>query len=379
MMSRMARARHVHGGSPLPRLLALALVAGALLVPATYAAVHIGLNWHHEGFAAMRGTLCSPGRAVRAGASPYPSPTPVSNLAGSPSVYTPPLILVAGVPLSLLPFDAAAAAWALVLVAASASALALLGVRDRRCYALALLSIPVFGDVLGGNATPLLVLLVAAAWRYRDRPWAPGLALAGALTIKPFVAPLLVWLLVTGRRRSLLAAAAGSVLLALAGWAVIGFDGLRDYPHLVANLGGVAGPHGAGVYALARDLGAGHGTAEAAALLLAVVVLAAFRGTFESGVLASLLATPVIWAHYFALLFVVAAAASTTVSLLWLLPLALGPSTFYPGSVRPAWVTLAGLLAALVICARSAEGPAERGRGSLRLAQRRRPSATPAR
>jgi hypothetical protein len=330
------------------RVLVIALVGAALLVPSGWAAHNVAVSWDKQGFVDLRGTLWDPGKAIRDGSSPYPKPTPVSNLTGSPSVYPPPLILVAGVPLSLLPFWLAAVIWGVVLVGSLVGALALLDVRDWRCYAIALLSAPFVLGAVYGNATPLLVLLVAAAWRYRDRPWAPGLAIGGALAIKPFVAPLLVWLAVTRRWRSLIAAVAGSAGLALAGWAVIGFKGFRHYPELVGNIGGVAGPHGASIYALARNLGASHTTAELAGLLVAAVILVWGRASFQSALLASLVATPVVWPHYFALLFVVAAIESPTLSALWFVPLILGPGAFYVGSTRPTWVTAANL-AALVI------------------------------
>jgi len=153
---------------------------------------------------------------------------------------------------------------------------------------------------------------------------------------------------VTRRWRSLLAAVAGGAGLAFVGWALIGFKGFRHYPELVANLGGVAGPHGASIYALARDYGASHETAELAGLLIAAAILAWGRASFQSAVLASLVATPVIWPHYFALLFVVAAIESPTLSALWLVPLVIGPGAFYVGSTRPTWVTVANLVALVV-------------------------------
>jgi len=155
----------------------VAIVAAALLVPSGYAVRNVALTWHKQGFVDLRGTLWDPGHAIRAGSNSYPNPTPVSNLTGSPSVYPPPLILVAGVPLSLLPFGVAAVVWGAVLIASFVGALALLDVRDWRCYAIALLSAPFVLGTVYGNTTPLIVLLVAAAWRYRDRPWAPGLAI----------------------------------------------------------------------------------------------------------------------------------------------------------------------------------------------------------
>ena len=99
---------------------------------------------------------------------------------------------------------------ALFLVLALGSvllALDLLGVRDWRCYGLALLTAPVVDTVSLGAISSMLLLGVALAWRYRDRPFVAGAVTAVTAVAKVFVWPLFVWLLATRRFRAALVAA----------------------------------------------------------------------------------------------------------------------------------------------------------------------------
>ena len=66
-----------------------------------------------------------------------------------------------------------------------------------------------------GNITILLVLLVALAWRYRDRARIAGLALGAAIAAKLFVWPLVVWLLLTRRYRAAAWASGRRVILVI--------------------------------------------------------------------------------------------------------------------------------------------------------------------
>ena len=65
-----------------------------------------------------------------------------------------------------------------------------------------------------GTVEPLLVLLIALAWRWRDSELRAGAVLAAGILIKPLVAPLAVFFLATRRLRSVAAAA----VLVVAGW-----------------------------------------------------------------------------------------------------------------------------------------------------------------
>ena len=79
--------------------------------------------------------------------------------------------------------------------------LRMLGIRDVRCYAAALLWVPSVSGVLLGNLSIPLAFAAAVAWRYRDRVWPPAWALGLAISAKLLMWPLLVWTLATRRLR----------------------------------------------------------------------------------------------------------------------------------------------------------------------------------
>jgi hypothetical protein len=72
-------------------------------------------------------------------------------------------------PFAVLPDEAGRALVFLLTLACVPLALRLLGVRDWRCFGLALLTAPVLDSVSLGALSSVLLLGVAAAWRYRDR------------------------------------------------------------------------------------------------------------------------------------------------------------------------------------------------------------------
>lgn len=320
----------------LPRVLALyALVL--------FAALQVYVVIHHFGGADFRGTLWSPGHHVRAGVSPYPDPS--GPMTGSPSVYLPPVILMIGVPFSFLPFGLSAIVFGVALMACVAYALSIVGLRDWRCYAVALLSVPILGSVGYGNPTPLVLLAVAIAYRAQGDSSRRAIAIAAAAIVKPFVIPLFAWL---GLRRVGLGVAA-FVVAAIAGWAVIGFDGFVRYPELLNNLTAAQGSHGASVYALAVGLGASSGLAVGCAVAAAIAVLIAGRASFEAAILASLLGPTIIWGGYYMLLFLVLAIRSPRFSWRWLVGLCYVPQMFDPGATRPTWAIALAIAGALFV------------------------------
>lgn len=301
------------------------------------------------------------GRNVLAGIDPYP-PADARVLAGEHSFVYPAPTLALFVPLALLPFEAAAVVVTVLSVAAVAGALAALGVRDRRCYAAALFS-PAVADAVGlGALSPFLLLGVALLWRYRDRPAAAAPLAAALLVSKLFLWPLLVWLAVTRRTRTAFAALALAIGASAAAWAAIGFDGLLAYPRILAVLADAVQEKSYSAVALGLALGLPQAAATAVAVaggavaLAATVVLArradAGRSSLAAAIAASLLLTPIVWTHYFALLFVPIALFRQRLALVWLLPLLMwaSPEQSHGDALKIAFC-LGVALAVLALCA----------------------------
>jgi glycosyl transferase family 87 len=271
------------------------------------------------------------GRDVLAGRNPYPAAR-VAALRGQDQFVYPAPAAVAMAPLALLPLAVAATAFILANLAAVVVALRLVGVRDWRCHALALCSLATLQGVVMGQVSCLLLLAAAAAWRWRDRTPVAAVAVATAIALKLFLVPLAVWLWVTGRR----AAAALAVALAAAGtlvaWAVMGFRGMAEYPHLLSALSRVEQGFGFSPVALTTGLGLSGGAGRAlalaatAALLIAAGVLArradGDRRAFALAVVACLTLSPIVWLNYFVLLLAPLGLAARRLSPAWLLVLA---------------------------------------------------------
>jgi hypothetical protein len=272
------------------------------------------------------------GNAILHGDSPYPPPDRAVLASEDEFVYPAPAGLASAV-FALLPTSVAEAAFILVLTAAVVAALWSLGVRDWRCYGAAFLSRPTIDAILTGTVSPLLLLGVALLWRYRNRPYAAAAVAAGMVMLKLFLWPLLVWLLVSRRVRSGLVAALSAAVVSLVSWAVIGFAGFTDYPALLRAL--ADGLQGKGYSLVALGLASGLNVSAAHLLMYAVGValLVAVvrwsvpgevgdRRSLAAAVGAALALSPIVWSHYWVLLFAPLALARPRWSLLWLLPIA---------------------------------------------------------
>ncbi len=277
-------------------------------------------------------TFWESGRAVLHGRSPYPDALPVvaTRTEFRPFVYPAPAA-VAMVPFALLPLAVADALFALVGAGAIVLALRLLDVRDWRCYGAAFASFPAFAAIGNGAISSLLVLGAAALWRYRDRALAAGALLAALVAAKLFLWPIGIWLLATRRFRASLVAALVGVAGTLACWALLGFAGLAQYPHLLDRLTALVAAKSFSPYALVVSFGGSPAVARlvtaagGAAILAAVAVVArAAEGDRRGYILAlagALFLSPIVWPHYLVLLYVPAALASRRLSAPWLLPL----------------------------------------------------------
>lgn len=244
----------------------------------------------------------------------------------------PALTAFAFAPFALVSASAAACVFVALSLAALACALRVLGIRDRRLWAAALLWWPVISAWQAGNMGLLLVLLLALIWHFRERPVLCGMLVAVAVTAKPMLWPLAIWLIATRRWRSAAAAVGVGGVANLAAFALLGMSEISRYLHLSSQLTGVQLHRGYGVIAIALRAGVSPSAAWACLVFLTtVLVLACWLAgrrddqarSFHLAVLIMLVASPVVWNHYLALLLVPVAISRPRAAPLWFLPLIL--------------------------------------------------------
>ena len=294
--------------------------------------------------------------AVLHGHSPFVAAT-AQALAGFDKFVYPPVTALFFSPLTVLPLEAARVLMLVACIVCVFVALRLLDVRDWRCYGVAAMSAPVVNSLALGALTSFLLVGVAATWRYRDRPAVAGWAAAVTAALKLFLWPLGIWLIVTRRLRATLVFALAAIFVLVAGWAVIGFAGLGSYPRLLQMLTKLEASMSYSPVALLHLSGRA-ATALSVALVAAVVLGVALfartadgdRRAFAVAVLGSLLATPVLWMHYFVLLLVPIALYRPRLSAVWFAPLILWltPTTHSHGDTWRIALAL-GVLAAVAV------------------------------
>lgn len=263
--------------------------------------------------------LWKAGHDVVTGHSPYPFVYPA-----------PAAILMA--PFGALPWSVAVAAFAAVATGAVVFALRMLGVRDWRCYGLALGWLPVASTTTLGALSTLLAFGAAVAWRYRDRRIVVAAAVAAVIAVKVFLWPLLIWLVATRRFGTAVRSVVMGVVLALGCWSVIGFDGMLDYPRHLGDVASSQQSRSFSPFALLRSLGLPNGPSQVVLLVLAVSAIGAIvvlarradgdRRAFVAAVGTALALSPIVWLHYFTLLYVVVALYRKRASVAWFVPLA---------------------------------------------------------
>jgi alpha-1,2-mannosyltransferase len=340
-----------------PNLLRFARDSMLVILAASVIGLSLGSTFGGHHYGDLR-VFRAAGRAVLDGHSPYPPPDD-SVLRGQDNFVYPAPAAVVMVPLALLPLPVAAAVFLVLSSLAILAAFRLSRLRDWRLAALMLSSVTVLQGLALGTVTPLLVLACAIAWRFRDRRWIPAIAVAGAVVLKLYLAPLILWLALTGRRGTALRAAGIALAVAFAGWATVGFAGLGRYPTLLRAVARVEGDEGLSVATLGQALGLGSGAARAIAAGLAVVLIgAAWRvrsrahlgeeGAFALIVIACLVASPIVWTDYHMLLILPVILLAPRPSPLWAVPVI---AWFYGGNngVLPTWkIVFANLVLAVV-------------------------------
>jgi Glycosyltransferase family 87 len=345
-----------------------------------------GLNPYHAGFLAHQAAI------MRAGGVAIGETT---QRTFSLPVYPAPANL-AIIPLSLLPFWLAGTIYSVLSVAAIVLAIWWLEVRDWRCYALTLLSSPFILGMFLGALGPFLVLGAAAAWRWRDRLWAPAIAIATIVVAKIFPCLLAIWLLATRRYRAFWLAVAIGVAVTLIAWATIGFAGMLEYPQMLANVSFIQELRASSLVAILIALGFSPFAATVLAVAAGIGLLAEAwrvargpdgdRKALGLAIIASLTAAPIVWDHYFVLLFIPIALRSPKLSGLWFLPLtapilvaimrAVVPgsgSVLHPNTLRnaTAWVMIEAVVALSLYVS-----PADLRVFQRRITRRLRPGAS---
>ena len=301
---------------------ALVLVATVYITGLLYSAQTVGLGFD------FRFQYYDAATAIVNGEPLYTHPGDPALEVGKAYVYPPPLA-AAVTPLTVLSRDAAtllAIAGALAAVLAS---LALVGVRDMRCFAAVVVTAPVWNVLETANVTAVLTLALALAWRFRAAVWPLAMILGAAIATKMFLWPMVVWAF--GMRSYGIVVRTAFVMVAILGvtWLMAGFQGIATYPDLVSSLARIHAPNSYSVVGMMSALGLGYVPAHVVMLGVGGAVLAACvvfgrRGdeerAFGLGVAATLCLTPILWQHYLCLLLVPLGVARPRFSLLWLLP-----------------------------------------------------------
>jgi hypothetical protein len=220
-------------------------------------------------------------------------------------------------PLSQLTLDQSGMVWYLLHVVVIVSACLLMPVRlTIRLAALGIstLSFAVLRDLVVGNVSAMLLLPMAVAWRFLDRP-AGSVALALAISVRATFGVFLGWQLLRRAWRPLAWSVLTGVGLIVASLAFVGIDGYREYLTMLGHVRIDADLRSADLSRAAIALGAPDDSAWEAVvigwLIAGLALLASLRRDREVGFMvalgASLLLAPLMWEHYLALLALPAA------------------------------------------------------------------------
>ena len=258
-------------------------------------------------------------KEMLAGTNPYP-PTDFDPTMGHNFIW-PPLVAYLAAPLTALSLGAADVVMLLLGLVCMAAALWLVGLRDWRVYGVVALWPEVVGEMRVSHLTAPLCLLLALAWRSRDRRLAPGAAIGVATALKFFVWPLGFWLASRGRHAATLLAAgiaACSLLM------ILPYVPIDHYARALLQLGRGFDQDSYTVFGLAVQGGASESAGRIAMWAVGLLLLGAtwrYR-SFTLAVAAALTLSPIVWLDYFALAMVPLAIARPRLSWVWFLPLA---------------------------------------------------------
>ena len=253
---------------------------------------------------------------ISGGASfPYPAPTA--------------LLLV---PFGLLSSSVASVPVTAACVLSAPLALWIVNIRDWRVYGAVAMWAPVVIAWQTANLTLPIVVGTALLWRYRGREWPAAALVAVLVSIKPIMAPLWLWLLLTGRWHTAKLAALLGLTVSAASWAILGWHEFGSWLGLLSRQGNLRDGTGYSLIAVATHLGLARGLGlaliMASGCALAAILMGRSRAWrerqgFGVAILLGIVISPQIDLHYLALLMVPLALAQPRLMWAWLAPVVL--------------------------------------------------------
>jgi alpha-1,2-mannosyltransferase len=229
--------------------------------------------------------------------------------------YYPPTFAPLLLPFALLAEGPAIWAWIGLSLVAFVVGVAMLPVsRSVRWWILLLagLSFPFVYAVKLGQVGPILFLAFAIGWRGMDDPVRLGTSAAAGAAIKLQPGLVLVWALLTGRSRAVVVGTVVLVALAAAATLMAGPSAWSDFFVLIRTVTDpIATERNLTPGAVAYQLGASATLATGVQLVSTVGLVAAFlaairwagdEASYLVAVIASQLASPILWDHYAMLL-----------------------------------------------------------------------------
>jgi Glycosyltransferase family 87 len=276
--------------------------------------------------------------------------------------YYPPTFVPFILPLGLLSATTAVWLWTALLIVTFLIGVAVMPVSTTVRWWIVLLaglSWPFVYAVKLGQVGPLLFACFAVGWRWLDDPLRLGLsgALGAAIKLQPGL--ILVWALLTGRYRAVVAGVVALVVLSAVATLLAGVGSWADFITLVRRVSDpITTAHNFTPGAIAYQLGLGADVASviqlaSTILVLVLVVVAARRAASEASylvaIIASQLLSPILWDHY-ALLLLLPVAYLLAAGRWWALVIPLATAFplvgITPAIVYPLvfWLTLVAVL-----------------------------------
>jgi hypothetical protein len=316
-------------------VLAFAIVPAVFMAVAVYALIGHGFAIDFDG------QFWPAGRRVLHGLSPYDLEwQDIGHDVAFPYNSVAALLFT---PFALLPHGLADAVFTGLCVGALLLTLRVLAVHDWRIYGIVFLWEPVLSAWATANVTLLLGLGLALMWRHRDKAVVVGVLFALLVSVKLLMWPLAIWLVGSRRYAALAWTLAAGLVMNVTAWAVLGFDQIGPYLKVLGLVSDREELRSYTVLAFALHHGAGRAVGYALTIALAGTIAAgafvlARRGREAQCVLlcvaGCLVATPVTWAHYFALFVVPLALLCPRLRPVWALPLVM---LLCPGVAPASW------------------------------------------